>query len=198
MRTVVLAGGRSRRMGFDKLVTPFAGVALARRVVLGLRELQPLVVATPEVAGVLSDLNFAQLVVTEPTAGPSVTLTLAHAAIPPDAYLAVLPCDVPFLDAARVAAFVARVADDADLSWPVIGETPGHPVVWSPKARARIAALRDDEPPLRVRSDPALHVVALVEHDDAYVTDVDTPEIWSAAEARAARALRTEPRPARR
>jgi CTP:molybdopterin cytidylyltransferase MocA len=184
VRTVVLAGGRSRRMGFDKLVALFDGMPLARRVALGLRELEPLFVATPAVAEVVSDLRFVRLVVTQPTAGPAVTLALAHAAIPHDAYLAVLPCDVPFLDAAHLTAFVVRVPDDADLAWPVVGGTPGHPVLWSPKARARIPALGADEPPSHVRRDPALDVRAIEEHDDAYVTDADTPDAWAAAEAR--------------
>jgi CTP:molybdopterin cytidylyltransferase MocA len=177
-------------MGFDKLTALFDGVPLARRVVLALRELRPLIVATPAVADVISDLRFVQLVVTQPTAGPSVTLALAHAAIPHDAALAAMPCDLPFLDAAHVGAFVSRVPDDADLAWPDVNGTPGHPVLWSPKARARIPALRDNEPPMRVRRDPALRAVALDERDDAYVTDADTPEAWAAAEARATRARR--------
>jgi molybdenum cofactor cytidylyltransferase len=185
VRTVVLAGGRSQRMGFDKLTAPFAGEPLARRIARALQELEPLFVATPAVAGVVSDLGGVQVVTTEPTAGPSETLALAHAVIPQAAYLAVVPCDLPFLDARRVRAFVTALPDDADLAWPVVNDTPGHPVVWSPKARARIPALRADEPPLRVRLDPALRVVALDERDDAYVTDVDTPAAWAAAEARA-------------
>ena len=175
-------------MGFDKLVAAFAGLPLARRVVLGLRDLRPLVVATLDVAGAIGDLEFATTIVTEPTAGPSATLALANAAIPREAYLAVLPCDVPFLDGARVRAFIDRVPDDADLAWPVVDGTPGHPVVWSPKARARLSSLRDGEPPMRLRRDALLRTLALDEHDDAYVTDVDTPEAWAAAEARSARA----------
>jgi molybdenum cofactor cytidylyltransferase/nicotine blue oxidoreductase len=174
-------------MGFDKLTAPFVGVPLARRIALGLRELAPLFVATSAVADVISDLGFVQLVVTQPTAGPAVTLALAHAVIPLDAYLAVLPCDVPFVDAALIRAFVERVADDTDLAWPVVEGTPGHPVVWSPRARARIASLRPDEPPAYVRGDAAMRTVALEERSDAYVTDVDTPAAWSAAEARARR-----------
>jgi CTP:molybdopterin cytidylyltransferase MocA len=67
----------------------------------------------------------------------------------------------------------------------VVGGTPGHPVVWSPRARARIPALRDDEAPSSVRGDPALRAAGLDAVDDAYVTDVDTPQAWAAAEARA-------------
>jgi molybdenum cofactor cytidylyltransferase len=190
VRTVVLAGGRSQRMGFDKLTAPFDGEPLARRVARALLELEPLFVATPAVADAISDLRAVRLVVTKPTAGPSETLALAHAATPPDLYLAVLPCDAPFLDAERVRSFVARVADDADLAWPVVAGIPGHPVLWSPKARARIPALRGGVPPSSVRSDPALRVAALEEADDGYVTDVDTPEAFAAAELRATRARR--------
>jgi CTP:molybdopterin cytidylyltransferase MocA len=190
VRTVVLGGGRSQRMGFDKLTALFAGEPLARRVARGLLELEPLFVTTPAVAAVVADLRGATVVVTEATAGPSETLALAHAAIPADAYLAVVPCDAPFIDAQKVRDFVARVPGDADLAWPVVGTTPGHPVLWSPKARARISSLRAGEPPMTVRADAALHAVALEESDDAYVTDVDTPGAWAAASERAARGQR--------
>lgn len=186
MRTVVLAGGRSQRMGFDKLTALFAGEPLARRVARGLAELEPLFVATPQVAAVIDDLPNVRVVVTEPTAGQSATLALAHAAIPADAYLAVLPCDLPFLDAPRVSAFVALVPDDADLAWPDVRGTPGHPVVWSPNARARIPALGERGQPSDVRRDAALVVAPLVRDDDAHIADVDTPAAWRAAAKKAA------------
>lgn len=185
MRTVVLGGGRSQRMGFDKLTALFDGEPLARRVARALLDLKPLFVTTPQVAAVLRDLPGVRIVVTPPTAGPSATLALANAAVEPGAYLAVIAGDLPFLDADRVGAFVARVPDGVDMAWPVVDGTPGHPVLWSPNARAHIAALRDDEPPSRIRKEPGLRVVALEAHDDAYVVDVDTPAAWSAAEARA-------------
>ncbi len=177
-------------MGFDKLTALFAGEPLARRVARGLRELEPVFVATPSVRDAIAGLFGVTVIVTEPTAGPSATLALAHAAVPPEMCLAVLACDLPFIDAERVRAFVARVPDDADLAWPVVAGVPGHPVVWSPDARARIPTLRDDEPPMRVRRDPALRANALDEFDVAYVVDVDTPESWARAEERAKGARR--------
>jgi len=191
VRVVVIAAGRSERMGFDKLAAPFAGEPLARRVACALLDLRPLFVATQPVAETISDLSGVGIIVTEPTAGPSETLALADAAVFAEAYLAVVPCDLPFLDAERVRAFLARVPDDADLAWPVVGETPGHPVVWSPNARERIPALRADQPPMKVRADGALRTVPLAVSDDAYVTDVDTPEAWAAAAERAARTARS-------
>jgi molybdenum cofactor cytidylyltransferase len=172
-------------MGFDKLTTLFDGEPLARRIARALLDLQPTFVATPRIADLVADFARVRVVVTQPTAGPSETLALAHAATVPGAHLAVLPCDLPFIDADRVRAFVARVPDDVDMAWPVNAGTPGHPVLWSPKARARIATLRADEAPLRVRRDPALRTAAIEVEDDAYVIDVDTPEEWAAAELRA-------------
>ena len=188
VRTVVLAGGRSQRMGFDKLTAPFDGEPLARRVARGLAQLEPLFVTTPHVAAVIADVPGVHVIVTEPTAGPSATLALAHAAIPAGAYLAVLACDLPFIDAGRVRRFVARVPDDADLAWPTVVDVPGHPVVWSPKARARIPALDAGEPPMRVRADTALNSGGIDELDIAHVLDVDTPDAWARAEARARQA----------
>ena len=173
-------------MGRDKLIAPFAGVPLARRVVLALLDLAPLVVAPPAVAAVLADLHGFRIIPTPRTDGPSVTLALADAQVPADLALAVVACDLPFLDAARVRAFLARVPANADIAYPAVGGMPGHPVVWSPKARTRIAALSPEAAPMSVRSDRALRVLALDAGDDAYVTDVDTPETWRAAERRAA------------
>lgn len=187
VRTVVLGGGRSQRMGFDKLTAPFDGEPLARRVARGLSGLQPLFVTTAEVASAIGDRLGATFVITPATAGPSVTLALANAAIEPEAHLAVLAGDLPFLDAQRVRAFVTRVRDDADLAWPVVNETPGHPVLWSPAARAKIATLAPAEPPSRVRAQTGIRVAEVTEDDDAYIVDVDTPEAWASAEARARR-----------
>ena len=190
MRTVVLGGGRSQRMGFDKLTAPFDGEPLARRVARQLGELRPLFVTTQEVATAIGDRFGATFLITPPTAGPSVTLRLANDALEPGVYLAVVVADLPFLDAARVHAFIARVPDDADLAWPVVGETPGHPVLWSPHARARISSLGPQEPPARVRAGPDMRILELAQDDDAYVVDVDTPEAWVRSEARARRARR--------
>jgi molybdenum cofactor cytidylyltransferase len=190
VQTIVLAAGSSLRMGRDKLIAPFGGIPLARRVALGLAGLHPIVVAAPGVADSLAGLPQVRLILTQPTAGPSVTLALANAAVAPDLALAVVACDLPFLDEALVLAFLERVPADADLAYPVVAGTPGHPVVWSPTARARIPALRVDEAPARVRRDTALRVVEVPETDDGYVFDVDTPAAWADAQARAARAGR--------
>ena len=191
VRTVVLAAGSSLRMGWNKLAAPFDGVPLARRVASALAGLQPLVVAGPEAAAVLAGLDGVTVLETSPTAGPSASLALANGAIAAGATLAVVACDLPFLTADAVEAFVRRVPEDADLAYPVVNGIPGHPVVWSPTARARMAGLGPDDAPASLRRDRSLRVVALAETDDAYVFDVDTPASWAEAELRAVRQSRS-------
>ncbi|HEY4440457.1 MAG TPA: nucleotidyltransferase family protein [Candidatus Elarobacter sp.] len=186
VQTVVLAAGSSVRMGRDKLVAPFAGVPLARRVVGALAPLGPLVVTTPAVAEAVGEIPGVRFLLTPPTDGPGLTLALADAAVPPELHLAVLACDLPFIDAGAVTAFLAAVPEEADLAFPEVDGTPGHPVVWSPAARRRIPGLRPDEPPAVVRRDRALRVLGIALRDERYVIDVDTSDAWAAAERRAA------------
>jgi molybdenum cofactor cytidylyltransferase len=178
-------------MGWNKLTAPFDGVPLARRVVAALADLQPLVVAPPDTAEVLDGLDGITLLLTPPTAGTSVSLGLANRALPPEATLAVVACDLPFLLAEAVRAFVRRVPGDADIAYPIVAGTPGHPVVWSPAARLRLPALGASESPAVLRADAELRVVGLAEDDDAYVLDVDTPAAWAEAERRAVRQSRS-------
>ena len=191
MRTVVLAAGSSVRMGWNKLAAPFDGVPLARRVVSALARLEPVVVAGPEAAAVLAGLDGVTILETPPTAGPSVSLAVANGAIAAGETVAVVACDLPFMTAAAVQAFVRRVPENADLAYPVVNGTPGHPVVWSPRARARLAELGPAESPASLRRDGSLRVVALAETDDAYVVDVDTPAAWADAQLRAVRQSRS-------
>lgn len=186
VQLVVLAAGRSVRMGRDKLIAPFAGMPLARRVVGAVAALAPVVVATPAVAAALDGLTGLHVVTTAATSGPSATLALADAAVPTGVAIAVIACDLPFLDAERVRIFLAAVPEGADIAYPMVDGVPGHPVLWSTEARTRIAALGERSPSF-VRGDPRLHVVGMPFDDDAYVVDVDTPDAWRSAEARAAR-----------
>jgi molybdenum cofactor cytidylyltransferase len=191
VRTVVLAAGSSVRMGWNKLAEPFDGVPLARRVVAALADLQPLVVAVPETAAVLDGLDGITILLTPPTAGPSVSLGLANRALPPEATLAVVACDMPFLNAQAVRAFVRQVPGDADIAYPTVSGTPGHPVVWSPTARLRLPSLGAGQSPAELRADTALRVVGIEADNDAYVLDVDTPAAWAEAERRFVRQSRS-------
>jgi len=182
VQTVILAAGRSSRMGFDKLTTPLAGIPLIRRVVAGLGPLRPILVGPAALANLVGDLPVT-IVLTGPTSGPAATLRLADAAVPRERYLAVVLADLPWLDAEAVSAFVQRVDAAADVSWPVVEGTPGHPVIWSPRARGRLGGSVDAAPGL-LRENAGLRTAALPSYDRRAIDDVDTPHAWRAAASR--------------
>ncbi len=67
---------------------------------------------------------------------------------------------------------------DADVAYPLhdaSGE-PGHPVIFSPLARRRIAALRDGDTLRALRDDPSLARHAVPTSDRGAFFDVDTAE----------------------
>jgi CTP:molybdopterin cytidylyltransferase MocA len=169
-------------MGFDKLTTPMAGIPLIRRVVAGLGALHPVLVGPPALANLVGDLPVT-IVLTEPTPGPAATLRLADAAVARDRYLAVVLADLPWLDAEAVLQFIARVDPAADMSWPVVDGTPGHPVIWSPRARGRLGGTADAAPGV-LRENAGLRTAALPSDDRRGIDDVDTPHAWRAAASR--------------
>ncbi len=110
---VVLAGGRSRRFGRDKAVEPVEGVAMAARVAAALRA-----AGAAEVAAVggdaerLTALGLAVWPDDAPGEGPlgGIVTGLRHAATAGHTVLVAVPCDLPWLDAATVAAVVDGLA----------------------------------------------------------------------------------------
>jgi molybdenum cofactor guanylyltransferase len=113
---VVLAGGRSRRMGADKAALLIEGEPLLRRVVGRLRPALPavLVVGPPELAPLVPGVRVVPD--TRPGMGPLAGLEAALAAIEtPRAF--VVACDMPFVAPALIRAmadYAAANAPDAD------------------------------------------------------------------------------------
>ena len=73
-----------------------------------------------------------------PELGMNHSLALADATIPPGEPVAVLLADLPDCDAATVARVIAAYDADADVVVPQAAGRFGHPVVFGPRARARI------------------------------------------------------------
>ncbi len=110
----------------------------------------------------------------EPERGMTHSLALANAAIAPDETIAVLLADLPDCDAAAIARVIAASGPAWDVVVPRAGERFGHPVVFGPAARARIAALPEGDALHRLRDDPALRRRVLDVPDARAFADIDT------------------------
>ncbi len=110
----------------------------------------------------------------EPERGMAHSLRLADQAISSDRAIAVLLGDKPLVTAELVRTLIA--VDDADVVFPERNGVPGHPVVFSPKARALIAGLPDGDTLQRLRDDPSVTRHAVPVADDGAYADVDTEE----------------------
>lgn len=174
-RAVVLAAGASTRMGAQKLLMLFRGRPLVEYAVDAVRAWSPLVVASPEVAQHLGEgdviLNDA------PERGMAHSLALADAALPSEIALIVALGDKPLLDAGLVERLCV-LAGDADVVYPVHARTgePGHPVIFSARARTKIGTLPDGDSLRVLRDDPSLVRRTLACEDAGAFFDVDTPE----------------------
>jgi molybdenum cofactor guanylyltransferase len=141
---IVLAGGRSSRMGLSKASLDFGGVPMLVRIITELRRrfAEIVVVAAPESEGVLPSIPQGVLLLRDqtPFQGPADALRRALEAISSDAAFA-CSCDLPLLDADVAAAIVAMLGD-FDAAIPIVGEKlqPLHAAYRKRCARA-IAAM---------------------------------------------------------
>jgi molybdenum cofactor cytidylyltransferase len=185
---IVLAAGRSRRMGRPKPLLGFRGDSFLATAVAALRGGgcgEVLVVAAPpddpSAAAVAAEAERAGArVVTNPRPDSEQvdSLRAGLAALPHEALAAVvLPADVPGVDAAAVGAVVAAFrARGAPVVRAVHGGEHGHPVLF---ARRVFADLFRDPLPEGARSVVHAHAAWLeeVEVDSPDVLlDVDTPD----------------------
>lgn len=185
---IVLAAGRSRRMGRPKPLLGFRGASFLETAVAALRGGgcgEVLVVAAPAddpaAAAVAREAERAGArVVTNPRPDSEQvdSLRAGLAALPHEAEAAVvLPADVPGVDAAAVGAVVAAFrARGAPVVRAVHGGKHGHPVLF---ARRVFSDLFRDPLPEGARSVVHAHAAGLeeVEVDSPDVLlDVDTPD----------------------
>ncbi len=186
---VVLAAGRSERMGRPKALLPDAeGVPFVARIARTLRRagVTPLVVVRPGAAEALAEALAAEdagLVVNpDPDRGQLSSLLVGlDAAGDPDGLLVTL-VDVPFVAEATVRAVVAAHARTrAPIVRPASGARHGHPVIFD---RALFDALRraplDQGAKAVVRAHTAAIVNVPVDDEGAFV-DLDTPEAYARA-----------------
>jgi molybdopterin-guanine dinucleotide biosynthesis protein A len=122
---VVLAGGRSRRMGTDKALLRWQGrtwLDRARRLLREAGAERVIVLGRPEAADGLAD--------PVPGGGPAVNLAGLMARLAPGTRLLVVPVDMPALDAAVLADLAGRPAGGTPRGCvlPAVVIVPGAPV----------------------------------------------------------------------
>lgn len=183
---VVLAAGRSERMGTPKALLDFRGRPFIIRILEALEalEVKPRLVVlgpdAPRVRPVLAPLECLIVENWEVEGGPIGSLRCALAALRPLRPAAVLvwPVDLPHVRLATVERLLeAYRRGGAPAVVPSFAERRGHPVVWD---RSLFAELETSEAATRhgaravLQAQPRLATVAV--DDPAVIDDLNTPE----------------------
>jgi molybdopterin-guanine dinucleotide biosynthesis protein A len=108
---IVLAGGRSSRMGTDKAALAWNGASLIQHMVAQLRRrfCEVIIVSRPDQAGAVSDVGARVVFDDEPFEGPVKALHLGLSAIKTEVAFA-CGCDLPFLNGELAKALCALAA----------------------------------------------------------------------------------------
>lgn len=171
-------------MGRQKLLEPVDGRTMIRRAVEAAARWPTVVVASATVEAELRDAAVRIVRNNEPDRGMSRSLQLADAAIAPDEPIAVMLGDLPDCDAAAIARVVDAYGDDADVVVPRAGTRFGHPVVFGPNARRKIAGLPEGDTLQQLRSDETLRRRIVDVPDERAFVDIDTDAELAARRAK--------------
>ena len=179
---VVLAAGRSSRMGFDKVVAAINGHSPLEAVLAALGE-RPVIVVLP---AHLSDRakrlqpGLSIRINDEPERGMAHSLRVGLRTVARECDFGILLADMPAITPAMLSRTEDLLSRGADVAYPVgPSGRPGHPVLFSSKMRSAVEALGDGDS-LRHARDGARSVATwFCEHAEAFL-DLDTPEQWHA------------------
>jgi molybdenum cofactor cytidylyltransferase len=192
---VILAAGRSTRMGDNKMLADLGGEPLIRRTVaalLGSAARPVLLVAGHErdrLAAALGGLDVAVIVNPHYAEGLATSLVAGIGAVPQEAEGALIALgDMPLVDAGLVDALIARFEAEpaAGAVVPLHAGEWGNPVLVARKLFPEIAALSGDAGArglLRGRDDVCL----LETSDRSVLIDADTPQALAELRERLAR-----------
>ena len=195
---VVLAAGRSTRMGaVNKLIAEIGGkplVRIAAEQALA-SHAKPVIVVTgyerERVEGALSGLNVRCVHNPDYADGLGASLKAGIAAVPAEADGAIICLgDMPQVDAGLIDKLIGAFDPErgALVVVPTIGGRRGNPVVWSRRFFHDLMAITGDIGARHLIGSYAEAVVEVPVAGEAALTDVDTPESFSAVKAEIERA----------
>lgn len=176
---VVLAAGRSRRMGYDKLAHWVGEAPIVLRSLTNLVPLSVVVVISPALVDVIECRSSFVIPVVNPfpERGMAYSLKLAMPYVAADTAFAVCLADVPLVTSKDVLGLArARAAAAVDVAFPVRRSQPGHPVIFGPRARGFISSLPDGDTLRQLRDEPRLTRLRIDDERDEPYFDVDTPD----------------------
>jgi molybdenum cofactor cytidylyltransferase len=193
MTTIVIpaAGASARMRGGDKLLEEVEGRPLIRRQAeVALMTGCPVVVTLPPDrparGAALKGLAVTQVEVAEAAQGLSVSLAAGLAAVAPGHAALVLLADLPEIttdDLARMISLHSSMPD-AILRAVAEDETPGHPVLFPATVLPELRMMTGDRGARDLLRRHAGRLVAVPLPGRRAVTDLDTPEDWTAWRAR--------------
>ncbi len=139
---VILAAGASQRFAGNKLTYPLAdGDTLLDRAVRACTAFPTVVVCSSVLVNRLNSKSITVVLNDEAALGMAYSLQLANRLIEGDRAIAIVVADLLLIESKHVEAIIAN-AHDADVTFPQRKDgTPGHPVVFSPRARPEIDML---------------------------------------------------------
>ena len=183
---VVLAAGESARMGFDKPVSRLGATAPLEHIARALGERRAIVVIPTRLQAVASEMMPQAIVVVndEPQRGMTHSFHVGLRVVDPDEPFGVLLGDMPAMTPVTLERTEALLAGGVDVAFPVRADgTPGHPVLFSPRARPIVDSLPDGDTLRRARDDASLVRATWTCTDASAFLDLDVPEQWEAFHA---------------
>ncbi len=180
---VVLAAGIAGRMGFDKTVRRSGGVAPLERIARALGERESVVVVpsrSREIAGAMMPRSLVAAN-DDPARGMTHSLHAGLRLVAAGEPFGVLLGDMPAMAEATLAQTERLLAGGADVAFPVDRRgRPGHPVLFSPRARPIVEELPDGDTLREARDDASLVRRTWVCPDLSAFLDLDVPSEWEA------------------
>ncbi len=192
---VVLAAGQSRRMGRNKLVADFDGMAMIRHAVVAVLEAKadPVIIVTghePEAVMKVLDGFPVQFVHNSNYAsGLSSSLKTGLRSVPDTADGAVVCLgDMPLIQSWHINKLVAAFnpIEHRSICVPISGGERGNPVLWGKQHFALMANLTGDKGARELMNQLADEVVEVPMASNAVLTDFDTPEALNDAREKTA------------